>query len=180
MHHSLQKYRIGLGVLGVATIVLLVVVIMEAGNSRIDTQTYQKANEAATKLNGYIYRQDSIPATLEETGITGVPSSVSYRKLSDSRYEFCVTYKADSDNFSGSNLAEDLVSGGTDQGYTYNSSDSSSDDTSSESSTLYLSSEHHKGQNCQTVKPYIYNDGGQSIDPYSNSDYDPTTYDQAQ
>jgi hypothetical protein len=146
MNNKLFKYKIGLAVIGVLTLVLLVVVAVGASGVKQDNQSYKKATAIAEKLNNYIYDNYKIPETLSDAGITDVPSTVRYEKDSETEYKFCVTYKS---------ASEDLSSFGniSDAKYT--------------PSTLYLRAAHQKGENCQTVKPYLntydnYNTTGSS------------------
>jgi hypothetical protein len=67
-----------------------------------------------------------------------------------------VSYKAASSGFDASQVQTDLMMAASG----YDESDFQKNDY--EPSYLYLSPTHDKGQNCQTIKPYIYNSGGVS------------------
>ncbi len=152
----MKKYYIGLIVLAVLTLGLTVYVIGIGGKAKDDTKTEKSANEIATKLNDYISKNNRVPASLDAAGIKDVPSSITYSKKSDEKYEFCVTYKADKGYGSAdaSNLLTGALMGGMYGGAAGNFSDSSST-SSYEPSSLYLNYTHKKGKDCQTVKPYI-------------------------
>lgn len=168
MQSTLIRYKIGIGALGVLTLVLLIVVLAQAGATRKDADTYDAANKVVTKLNNYIDSKQKLPATLESAGITDVPSTVSYHKSSEKTYEFCVTYSAASDGFDPFSVGSGVTTGST---------SSTGGNTayleSTDSSYLYLSSTHHKGKNCQKVTPYImgssgyYDSNSSSSDPYA-------------
>lgn len=172
MQNKLGKYKIGLAIIGVFALGIVVMVVVQAGTTKQDNDTYKQASKIATKLESYVSSHDRIPESLTQIGGPAAPSSVTYHKLSEAKYEFCVTYKADSSGFDATSLGTDLATTaltGIPSGY----SGSSSSDTP-ESSYLYLNSTHHKGKNCQTIKPYIYNTSSSydlnSIDS-SSSDY---------
>lgn len=169
MKNSLNKYKIGLLVVGVFTLGMAGYVMIQAGAAKEDNETYKKATKIADKLNDYTLRK-SPPASLQAAGIQDVPDSVSYTRLSSTRYKFCVTYKADSSGFDASSVENQLLSSayGTDSSYNY-------DDY--ESSYLYLDYTHHKGENCKTIKSYsssIYDD------PYYDETYNSDLYNSTQ
>jgi len=93
-----------------------------------------------------------ISESLEEAGIKSVPSTITYEKKSESEYEFCMTYKEASktsglgitSSLSGEALTQLSQKSDTELNY-YDSYQPSS---------LYISYEHKKGKNCQTVVPY--------------------------
>jgi hypothetical protein len=73
-----------------------------------------------------------------------VSALIKYTKLSNSRYKFCVTYKANSSGFDATSTAINLASG--------QASDTSTDNFT-DTSELFIDPAHHKGVNCQTIKP---------------------------
>ncbi|HEY8999351.1 MAG TPA: hypothetical protein VIM53_03455 [Candidatus Saccharimonadales bacterium] len=91
MRNSLFAYKVGLAAIGIFVLSLVVYVATQAGATKQDTQTYNAANSIAQKLNGYIDTQGTIPSSLQVAGATNVPPTVTYVKLSDSSYKFCVT-----------------------------------------------------------------------------------------
>lgn len=99
---------------------------------RQDRAVYAKAWAVATKLTDYINYHGNIPASMTTvTGSAGVPSTVSYHKLSTTSYEFCTKYQTATNGF--------RVGGGPNN-----------------NATLYLDPEHHGGKNCQTVNAATY------------------------
>jgi Tfp pilus assembly protein PilV len=163
MPSTLTRYKIGLAVLGLFSIGLLGMVLVQANGAKQDNTTYKKAQEVAQKLNAYTLTK-SVPSSLAAAGITDVPSTISYNQLSSTSYKFCVTYKTSSSGFDASNVQSELLSGGA--------VSSSSYYDSSTSSYLSVDSTHHKGQNCQTVKSYSYDSSSlynKYTDPYSSS-----------
>jgi hypothetical protein len=90
-----------------------------------------------------------------------VPDSIKYTKTSDTKFKFCVTYKANSSNFDANQAVTDVVFGN------YGKYSSFDDSQSNESSYLYIPTEHKKGENCQTIKPYLY--GSNSSDLFDDS-----------
>lgn len=147
---SLGAYRIGLGIIGLVTLISLVFVLTSAGSYKADADTYIKATAVADTLNKYVASNLTVPASLAVAGITDAPSSVSYQKLSDTSYKFCVTYKTKSNSFSASNVTSDLTSAALGMGT------SSSAATTSSDTYLFLNYYHDKGQNCQTITTPVY------------------------
>ena len=150
MKKNLFWYEVGLAVIGVFVIGVAIFVIMQAGNTKQDAATDKKANSIADKLNSYVTDHQTIPQSLTEVGVTGVPSTITYQKLGASSYKFCVTYKNNSSGFDATSAVIDAVSG--------TSVDTSGDGLSSsyDKYSLNVDTTHHKGINCQTIKPIIY------------------------
>lgn len=142
-YRGILKYKIGLLVIGLFTVAMLVVVLVQAGATKQDTQTDKLANSMADSLNGYTDVHFNVPATLREVGITKTSPYISYTRLSASKYKFCVTYKSTSSDFNPSDAVDNVLIGGV-------SSWDTTGDTGS--SDLYIPTSHHKGINCQTVK----------------------------
>jgi hypothetical protein len=162
--NPLAKFKIGLAVLLVFSIVLLIIVVAEASSTKQDTETYNKATNIADSINSYIDANDVIPSSLSAASIYNVPSSVTYDQLSSTQYRFCVDYKTTSSNFSASNVETDLVTSALPQ-------DNGADSTYSDNSYLYLNPSHHKGENCTTITPYIYSDPIDQLDPSQSDIY---------
>jgi uncharacterized membrane protein len=154
MQRSLIKYRIGLGIIGLFTLVILAVVLVQASATRQDQKTENAANNIATELNNYTgYSLNGpIPNTLSEAGITNVPSTISYTKTSRHSYRFCVTYKLSSTDFNASSLAQNVVARGLGAGSDYSANQYNQG--SYDYSYLYVNPIHHKGVNCQYVNTY--------------------------
>jgi len=146
---SLAKYKIGLGILSLFAVVLLVIVLTQANATRQDTNAYNQATTIANTLNNYVDNNGVIPLSLSDAGVSNIPTSVSYQKLSDSSYKFCVNYKTTSSGFDTTGVESELVTGSTDQSSSYSTSNLNTD--------LYLDSTHHKGENCQSITPDLYN-----------------------
>lgn len=179
---GITKYYIGLGVIGVFTVVILMVVLMQGISARHDNHLYQQANKVADKLNSYVDKNSKVPESLAAAGITDVPSDVTYVKKATDKYEFCVTYRAASDGFDVSNPTQALSERAAEQYYGGGSTDnygSSSDASSYFDATLYLSASHKAGKNCQTIKPYIntYDSFGNSGSSGTSCKYDATNSD---
>ncbi len=157
----LFKFQAGLIVVGVFVLTMLVCVILLASGARQDIKTQKAASKAADKLNSYITSKGAIPGSLNAAGIRDMPRTISYHKVSDSSYKFCVTYKSASKNLSGDALVNAAISG-------YSGASSYDSYTSTES--LYIPSTHKKGENCQTIKPYLYsssyNSSSDTTNPY--------------
>jgi|GEM_PF-2039026 len=147
MKTKLLKYQLGLLVLGLLTIGLVVVVLVQAGATKRDTTVYQQANKVADKLNSYVESAGTVPESLAAAGISRPDAAISYQKLSASSYRFCVTYRANSSDFDPSAVADTLATAGA-LGSGLTTWDTSSD------SYLTVSAAHHRGANCQTIKPY--------------------------
>jgi type II secretory pathway pseudopilin PulG len=148
----LRYYQVGLGVIGLFTVILAIVVLVMAGGAKQDTKTEAAANKAATKLDSYITAHQRIPATLSEAGVKDAPSTITYKKISNASYRFCINYKSASSGYNTSSIT-DVVNRGVYQSDF--SSSSYGDYSSGTTSYLYISPTHKKGANCQTVEPYI-------------------------
>lgn len=143
MKSSLFKYQIGLLVLGILTLGLVVFVAMEAGKAKADLTTKKAADKIADQLNVYV-AQEGVPESLGAAGIKDVPDAVRYTKQSDTKYRFCVTYKAQSTGFNPDTVVQEAALGVATRGL-------GSSYTGDSSSYLYLQSTHKKGENCQDV-----------------------------
>jgi hypothetical protein len=153
MQRSLTKYRLGLSIIGLFTLVILVIVLVQASATKQDQQTYNEANNIATKLNNDTY-SGVAPDSLSRVGITNVPSTITYTKTGESSYQFCATYKQASSDFSASDVAQNVMTNGFS-----GSGDNGNNDQSSYNNLpdLEINPAHHKGANCQTVNLYNYN-----------------------
>ena len=150
MHGSLAKYKLGFGMVALFGIILVVIVVVQASATKSDNNTYQQASGIADKLNTYTESNNVIPDSLATAGVGDTPSSVNYHKLSNTSYQFCVTYKTTSSGFDASNVETQLLTAEA-------TAVGSSSSTPADNTYLYLDSTHHKGQNCQTISPVIYN-----------------------
>lgn len=146
MKNPLNKYKVGLSVIFVFTLGLAIYAAAQAGSARQDNETYKKATKIASELNNYTVSKPP-PMSLEAAGISDVPKTVQYTKISNQKYKFCVTYKADSSGFDAGSIQTQLLTGGYGNSYSYPDSDY-------ETSYLYISPIHKKGENCQTIKNY--------------------------
>lgn len=147
---ALAKYQVGFAVLGVLTFGLLIFVLLQAQAAKTDTATYKVATKIAADLQAYTSSKNTIPSSLQEIGATKVPDTIKYTKLSSSKYKFCVSYKAES-GFSSGSVTSTVLGAAYGGGATASASQANAD-----SSYLYVDSSHKKGENCQTIKPYIY------------------------
>ncbi len=144
MKNTLLAYKIGLAGIGIFVLSLVIYVATQAGATKQDTQTYNAANSISQKLDTYIDSQGTIPDTLQTAGVSSVPSTISYAKLSDSSYKFCATYKTKDSGFdSGTSIIETIAA----------AESPISGTTSSSADALYISPAHKKGENCQTITP---------------------------
>jgi len=149
---GMKKYYVGLVVIGVLVFGLTIYALVASQASKKDLQTDKKAQDIVTKLNAYIDRQATVPDSLAAAGIKDVPDSIHYTKKASDTYEFCVKYN------SASSYTDTDVTGLLWGSYLRGSSGSSLDtsaDSLTPASYLYLPYYHKKGENCQTVKPYV-------------------------
>lgn len=140
-NRSLLYYKIGLAAIGVFVVTLLVIVLSQASANKQDQNTYNKAISISTSLQNYIDRNNKLPDNLAQAGATNVPSTISYTKLSNYSFKFCVTYKASSSSFDPSSVTSNLI----------NSSISNTVGSSDTGSYLTIGANYHKGLNCQTI-----------------------------
>lgn len=154
----LAKYKLGLSVLGLFVVVILIIVIAQASATRQDNKTYNRASQIANSLDNYIDNSNYVPASLAEANITNVPNSITYQKLSDTKFRFCVNYKTAYSGFDASTAEVNAIA-----------DVQHANDTNlqpSVNSYLFLTPAHSKGENCQTISPIynIYNTGNYSTD----------------
>ena len=148
----MKKYYIGILILLALTLGLTGYTFVQAAGGKQDKETEKKAKSIASKLNNYITRNQKIPEKLSDAGIKDVPTTVTYSKLSSKEYKFCVTYKS-AKGYSSSGPGNFLF-----DPFSQRYVDMAQEETSNsdyKSSYLYLSYTHKKGQNCQTITPYI-------------------------
>lgn len=150
--NKLFKYQIGLAVVGLFALGATIFLVVQAGAAKQDSKTYEQANKTAEALNSYVDKKQALPESLDKANITYDKEAVTYEKLSSEKYKFCVTYKADGTHIDGTSLVSAVMYAGFDGQMPYDSEDY-------ESSNLYLSYSWKKGENCHTVKPYIYDTG---------------------
>lgn len=160
MKSSLLRYKIGLGVIGLFLVGVLVFVLVQANVAKQDLQTTKRANEIADKLNSYVNDNDVAPESLADANISNLPDAISYRKLSDTSYEFCITYRAANN---GAPL-QTVVDDATTNFDPYTGAGGST--PSSNATSLYISGVHAKGRNCQTIDV-------DAITPLNQYDTDP-------
>jgi hypothetical protein len=144
MGNQLRKYKLGLGVLLLFAVAITVVVLVQASSTKADTQTNNTASSIADTLNTYVDSNSVIPDSLAQAGVKNVPSAVSYQKISNSSYKFCVTYKGNSSGFDATGVVSNLVTGSLGTG---------SGASGIGNTDLFIDSTYHKGANCQTVTP---------------------------
>jgi hypothetical protein len=151
---SLVKYRIGLGVIALLTLIMFVAVLDLASAHKQDAQTQRTANSIADKLDNYINDKEKVPASLAEAGVKNLPSNMTYRKKTADVFEFCITYKS-SNKSSGTvgTIQNVLMNGSLDEGGYY-----------SGASDLEINPVYHKGKNCQTVNTYVSSNDTSSTD----------------
>lgn len=142
MKSTLLKFKIGLLVLFVFTISLVVYVSMQAGKAKADLKTNETASKIADKLNAYTY-QSGVPESLGAAGIRDVPDEIVYTKLSDTKFRFCITYRAESSGFKPDTVVQDAITGYY-MGQLGGNGESSN--------YLFIKGSHKKGENCQEVK----------------------------
>ncbi|MEO6761855.1 MAG: hypothetical protein ABI220_05855 [Candidatus Saccharimonadales bacterium] len=150
----MKKWKIGLIVLGLVSVGLLVYVLIQGASSKADLSTVKSAQAIATKLNKYISNQQEVPASLAKAKIADVPNTIKYTKLPGDKYKFCVTYKAATTDVATdvqNNLTQVALGGGLG-----GSSSRSYGGSSYNAQSLYIGSDHPAGEQCQTIKPYIY------------------------
>lgn len=159
---KMKKYYIGLGAIGFITLVFLGLTFAKGASAKQDNDTKTKASSIATDLNNYISKNRKIPESLDEAGIKDVPKTISYKKDSSTEYTFCVTYK-EAKSY-GSVDPTSLLSGSAlRQNSTSLDDEVYSLSSTYKSSSLYPTMSYKKGENCQTIKPYLlsstnYND----------------------
>jgi hypothetical protein len=143
---TITKYRIGLGVIGLFTIIIAVWALVLAGPTKQDSSTYNAANNIANNINNYTGNNGIAPYSLSDTGSYNVPATITYDRLSDYSYRFCVNYKTTSSDFSASAVESDLITSSVNNSTTNDNPVNYSSD-----GYLYIDTSHHKGNNCQVI-----------------------------
>lgn len=151
---SLKKYYIGITVLILIAFGFLVYTITQSGGAKKDRATNAVVESIGDKLDNNISDKNRIPVDLAEAGITKMPPSVTYTRLSDSQYKICFYYYQANNGLDAD--WSSIVTAGL------NSTQTGQSDHSYFDSSLEFS--HKKGQNCQTVKPVLF-DSTFSPDP---------------
>ena len=156
MKSSLTKYKIGLGLIGLFTVVILIVILVQASSVRQDQQTEKAANDIAGKLNNYENSSSSgyAPNSLSQAGVTDVPSTITYTKTGLYSYEFCMIYNQASSNFDPSSVAQNTVTSGLSAASSGYGSYQNEQSYYTNLPDLEIDPIHHKGKNCQTVQLY--------------------------
>jgi hypothetical protein len=146
------KWKLGVLLLVLVTAGLFGYVVWQGTLSKQDRATYDKAQAIADKLNSYTLKNQKVPTSLGEAGATNVPSSVTYTKKSSTTYQFCVTFKA-----ANIDVAADVQQKAVRAALGGGLGGSSSSGANYTSSTLYISTNHKAGKQCQTVKISTFN-----------------------
>lgn len=172
---ELTKYYIGLVVLVVFAAGLIGYTIASGSDAKSDKKTAEAVNKIAPALETYINKNYAIPADLDKLNVNNIPSTVTYKKISEEKYKICATYKTAANGFDGGLFS--LFGGAL-----YGSGYSGTDYPASEDylDTYKLTYNHKKGENCHTVKPaaasgYGYDGKGNSEYVGSITDYDSST-----
>ena len=173
--NPLLLYKIGLAVIGVFVIVLVVMVVTQANGAKQDTNSFNEATKIANTLNDYIDSNGTVPQSLSDAGVVNIPSSVTYTKVSDSSYRFCVTYNSESSNFNATATETSLLSSAVNGANGSTNLNDFSGGTAKASGILIIDPTHHKGKNCQTVSPYSLNSNGLSVNDSSSLSTSPST-----
>lgn len=140
--NGIRKYYVGLGVLMVIALGCLVYAISQAGAAKADKKTNLAVQKISDKMTTYTI-DNGVPASLQEAGISDVPSSIKYTKIDSQKYKICIDYKTASSGFDAGwfSLLGGAYGGGSPQ-------DTSGDHSYFDSTVQYR---HKKGQNCQTI-----------------------------
>jgi hypothetical protein len=165
----MKKYYIGLAVIALFTLGATTFTVVKGLASKQDNITEERARDIANKLNAFISKERKLPNSLDEAGITDVPSTIKYEKTSESTYNFCTTYK-EASSYGFSDGITPLLSGGAVSQFAEDNSTTDSQSTYT-ASTLYPSYYHKKGETCQTIKPYLFSN---SYNSYNYNSSTPT------
>lgn len=161
MDSKLRPYAIGLAVIGLFTFVLLVMVLTMGSLAAKDAKTDKAAQSIADKLNSYVTEKNKIPDNLQDVGAQNVPDTITYKKLSEQSYKFCITYRTKSSGFDATEALSEVASA---EGA--GSGDSSDYSGTHDDYYLIIPTSHKKGQTCQTINSFSY--GGISNDPFTS------------
>jgi hypothetical protein len=126
--------------------------------ARQDARTWGKAQDAANEINSYVLARQVLPADLKAINFTpDDDNKVTYRKISDTAYEFCVQYRrAGVVSYSGSEYTGGPSIMDTVDNLLYDPGGSYDGDIAyTDTKLLYVPRKHKAGANCQTIKPEL-------------------------
>lgn len=115
-----------------------------------DNVRYERAVNAATKLNSFVSDKAKIPADFKEAGISvSDTQNLEYHNVNLASYTFCVTYAHQGVSYTDNPGDVSLfgIIGGYGDGY-------SGDDYAS-TTQLMIPAKHKAGKNCQTITPSL-------------------------
>jgi type II secretory pathway pseudopilin PulG len=145
---AIRKYYLGLAVLMIVAIGAVIYTISQGTAAKSDAQTNKAVEQISNNLDGYITTSGKIPTSLAQAKITGIPPTVAYTKISDTKYKVCLDYKSSASGFDGgwTSLLGGFIGSGQ----------SSTDNSNLQYFNNLVEFSHKKGENCQTVTPPNY------------------------
>lgn len=167
---GIKKYYIGLVVMVVFAAGIVGYTIASGSDAKSDKKTSEAITKISMALDTYTNKYSAIPTDLNQLDVEDIPSTISYKKLSEEKYKICATYKAAAGGFDGglfSLFGGALYGSAMTTAVDYPANDYYLD-------TYKLGYAHKKGENCQTVTPY---GAGYDTAKSELSSYDPSTTD---
>jgi len=156
----MKKYYIGFFVLLAVCLGCLVYVVSQGASAKTDKATDKVVEQFSNKFDQFSYNGGALPVSLAAAGIKDAPSTVTYTKISGTKYKVCFDYKTAAGGFDAGWTA--ILLGGLGAG-----GQSSSDNNSLDNGSYFNSDvefNHKKGENCQTVT-YSNSGGGGLMQP---------------
>lgn len=156
---SISKYYIGFGVLVLLVLCLVMYIVVQAGNRKVDLKTQQRVVQVTDSIEEYANKHKSFPSSLEEAGVTKKYSSIKYKKISNEKFELCIKYRANGGGDSLSSIVAEEARYTVDPNY-YMS------DSRYSSYYLSLNNRYNKGWNCETIEEYssAYDNTAEQVD----------------
>lgn len=95
---ELKKYYVSIGLLGVLVITVALINLIGGSSLRHDYRLEVKIRDIQGAVESYAYSQTKLPELLPDAGIKE-SGGVEYKKVSDSRFMLCATFKTKSDGY---------------------------------------------------------------------------------
>lgn len=155
----MKPYYIGIGGLSLLVVIVLLINIIGTTALKADFKLEDKLQEIQSSITTHVNSSKKLPEVLLDVGVKE-SGGVEYKKISDSRYMLCATFKTKSDGYRAPETAyvEDLKSQSADSGVALTENTHFTDGDRE-------GLKHEKGYGCIVYKPYLLNDAYSK--PYS-------------
>lgn len=145
---EMKKYYLGIGVLSVFIVVVVLITVIGNSLLRQDYKLEQKITEIKTAIDSHVSTKRKLPEILPDVNIDK-SGGVDYKKISDSRYMLCASFKTKSDGYVQPEpyLIDDIRAMSSESGVSLNADTSFYDGDKG-------GLKHEKGYSCIYYEPY--------------------------